>query len=65
MSTEEKSHLSVRDLFLPYLGVSNTPYLGSDVTFLHVSLPPCGLCVVSADDSASEIGGACSCLTCL
>ena len=35
VSTEEKSHLSIRDLFWPYLGASNTPYLGSDVTFLQ------------------------------
>ena len=56
VSTEGKSHLSVRDLFLTIFGC-NTPYLGSDVTFLHVSLSPYGLCVVSADDSASEIGG--------
>ena len=33
VNTEEKSHLSVRFLFWPYLAVSNTPYLGSDVTF--------------------------------
>ena len=57
MSTEEKSHLSVRDFFLPYLGVSNTPYLGTDVTFMYVSLPLRGLGVVSADVSVSEIGG--------
>ena len=31
VSTEEKSHPSVRDLFGPYLGVSNTLYLGSHV----------------------------------
>ena len=43
--------------FLPYLGVSNTPYLGTDVTFMYVSLPPRGLSVVSADVSVSEIGG--------
>ena len=49
VSTEEKSHLSVRDFFGPYLGVSNTPYLGTDVTFMYVSLPPRGLSVVSAD----------------
>ena len=49
MSTEEKSHLSVRDFFLPYLGVSNTPYLGTDVTFMYVSLPLRGLGVVSAN----------------
>ena len=55
VSTEEKSHLSVRDFFLPYLGVSNTPYLG--VTFMYVSLPLHGLDVVSADVSVSEIGG--------
>ena len=40
-----------------YLGVSNTPYLGTDVTFMYVSLPPRGLGVVSADVSVSEIGG--------
>ena len=58
MSTEEKSHLSERDFFfLPYLGVSNTLYLGRDVKLLHVSLPPCGLGVVSADVSVSEIEG--------
>ena len=57
VSTEEKSHLSVRDFFLPYLGVSNTPYLGTDVTFMYVSLPLRGLGVVSADVSVSEIGG--------
>ena len=57
VSTEEKSHLSLRDRFGPYLSVSNTPYLGTDVTFLHVSLPPCGLGVVSADVSVGEIGG--------
>ena len=55
MSTEEKSHLRVRDFFLPYLGVSNTPYLGTDFTFMYVSLPLRG--VVSADVSVSEIGG--------
>ena len=40
-----------------YLGVSNTPYLGTDVTFMYVSLPPRGLRVVSVDVSVSEIGG--------
>ena len=39
-----------------YLGVSNTPYLGRDVMFLHVSLPLCGLCCFSSV-SASEIEG--------
>ena len=43
MSTEEKSHLSA--------------YLGTDVTFMYVPLPPPGLGVVSADVSVSEIGG--------
>ena len=57
VSTEEKSHLSVRDFFWPYLGVSNTPYLGTDVTFMYVSLPLRGLGVVSVDVSVSEIGG--------
>ena len=52
-----KSHLSVRDFFWPYLGVSNTPYLGTDVMFMHVSLPPRGLGVVSVDVSVSDIGG--------
>ena len=28
-----------KGLFWPYLGVSNTPYLGTDVTFMYVSLP--------------------------
>ena len=46
-----------KGLFRPYLGVSNTPYLGTDVTFMYVSLPLRGLGVVSADVSVSEIGG--------
>ena len=46
-----------KGLFSPYLSVSNTPYLGTDVTFLYVSLSPRGLGVVSVDVSFSEIGG--------
>ena len=62
--TEYSEAVNSRYTFQPLWVSGNTPYLGSDVTFLHVSLPPCGLCVVSADDSANEIGGACSCLPC-
>ena len=35
--------------------LSNTPYLGTDVTFMYVTLPLRG--VVSADVSVSEIEG--------
>ena len=45
-----------KGLFLTIFGC-NTPYLGTDVTFMYVSLPPHGLGVVSADVSGSEIGG--------
>ena len=37
---------TIIDYYAPFdQGLSNTPYLGRDVMFLH---PPCGLCVVSA-----------------
>ena len=52
-----KSSSQRKGPFFTILGVSNTPYLGRDITFLHVSLPLCGLGVVSADVSVSEIGG--------
>ena len=34
---EKNLNFCVRDFLLPYLGVSNTPYLGSDVTLLCVT----------------------------